>query len=156
MQLKGETADLLIVFQHRLCSPGQIYCWGAWAIKGEDSQCVFDIAAQPVVQRPGSADLNHHSGRRVVQPEWTAASWGPLSKQTVPVARGRSLGEKKTDKCRCDSSTRMEPRCVKRRDFSTGSQQQLQPEAGKPFKGMFNWVLSILLLGGSGGCTDRG
>lgn len=44
-----------------------------------------------MVQRPGSADCNHPSGGRLVQPEWPAASWGPLSKQTVPGARARSL-----------------------------------------------------------------
>lgn len=67
--VKGKEANVLLALYHRVCSPGQMHCWCIWGVKaqGEDSQPVFNIAVESVVQRPGSADCNHHRTRCVVQ-----------------------------------------------------------------------------------------
>lgn len=117
-----------------------MHCCCAWGVKaeGEDGQPVFNIAVESVVQRPGSADCNHHRRRCVLQPSSLqtngAAYWEQILRKN----------QTSTGVIQAHVWSHARENSV----LAVIRQQQLQPEGWMPFKGMFNWALLILLLWG--------
>lgn len=117
-----------------------MHCCCVWGVKaeGEDGQPVFNITVESVVQRPGSADCNHHRRRCVLQPSSlqtnAAAYWEQILRKN----------QTSTGVIQAHVWSHARENSV----LAVIRQQQLQPEGWMPFKGMFNWALLILLLWG--------
>lgn len=175
-EVKGKlvhTVPLTVQEPHEVISnfpsPRQVECWIAWSL-GVDSQPVFNITAQSVVNRPGSADCNHHSW-------WwssrSARAWNGVllsSSQTRDgdnpdhmIRKVRTLRavakvqkiNKQTKTHTLNNDHILDSHAVWIRggwilhwQTSDQQQQQREPWGWMPFKGMFNWfgVHLILLL----------